>query len=476
MASAQQALAATAPVHNAVATATAREREARIPSALAQARLAHEAGRRPPAACSACAAPFEHAFDRLRVHAHSAPAVQPKLFIGAPGDRFEQEADAVAEQVMRQAQPTEPAASRSVAPLPGRASAAGGFETLQRQSVSPFSIDDGLLTEADGEPEGDAAPPLQAKLAPGGRPGVAPGVAGRIQALRAQGSPLPAPVRSFMETRFGHDFGKVRVHTGSAATAVAARINARAFTIGRDIVFGDGQFASHSAAGQRLIAHELTHVVQQGHAPKLAQAAGRAGAAREPGADVRAPQRALVSNPDPQAALIRRVKWHPNKSSGKTSAPWGSGGPTGEVLKGQTDAGTAIDIWHPADGKTYWCHGYTFGGMTAKGGPYSVWGETVPTVLKDDGWKQTLSCMAQASDILVFWDAQGMVTHSGIIRKVSATGGRVDDATSMLESKWGSGAHNTSSWETNAKSYGRYRCFSKAPVTGVCSGNGANEQ
>lgn len=462
-------------VHNAVATAAAQQCYACSPAALGQARRALDTQRHPPTARSTCAPRFDHGFDRLRVHARSVPALQPKLVIGAAGDRFEREADAVAEQVMREAPPAEPTAGRSVAPLQRSTDAAGGFETLQRQSDSPYSIDDGVVTAAEGEPEDDAAAPIQAKPAPGGLTGVAPGVAGRIQALRGHGSPLPAPLRSFMEPRFGHDFGSVRIHTGSAATAVAARLNARAFTIGRDMVFGDGQFASHSAAGQRLIAHELTHVVQQGHAPKLLPAAAEPAAALAPEAGMHAPQPGLVSATE-QAALIRRVKWHPNKSSGKRSAPWGLPGPTGDVLKAKTDAGTAIDIWRPDDGTTYWCHGFTFGGSTAKAGPYSIWGQTVPAVLKDDGWKQTYSCMAQPSDILVFWDAQGMVTHSGIIRSVSAPGGRVDDAASTLESKWGNGSHNTSSWADNAKNYGRYRCYSKAPVTGACSGNGANER
>jgi hypothetical protein len=60
----------------------------------------------------------------------------------------------------------------------------------------------------------------------------------------------------------------VRVHTGSTAAALAARINARAFAIGPDLVFSSGQFSTDSADGQRLLAHELAHVVQQGQAPR----------------------------------------------------------------------------------------------------------------------------------------------------------------------------------------------------------------
>src|SRR5262245_5826496 len=74
---------------------------------------------------------------------------------------------------------------------------------------------------------------------------------------------LPASVRSYMEPRFGTSFGHVRVHTGHDAARSAASLNARAYTFGRDVVFGAGQYSPQTAAGRRLIAHELAHVVQQ---------------------------------------------------------------------------------------------------------------------------------------------------------------------------------------------------------------------
>ncbi len=83
------------------------------------------------------------------------------------------------------------------------------------------------------------------------------------EVLRAPGRPLDAATRSFMEQRFGHDVRRVRVHTGGRAAASAAAVGARAYTVGRDVVFGTGQYAPGAAAGRRLLAHELTHVVQQ---------------------------------------------------------------------------------------------------------------------------------------------------------------------------------------------------------------------
>lgn len=78
-----------------------------------------------------------------------------------------------------------------------------------------------------------------------------------------RGRSLPAGERSFMERRLGHDFGSVRVHTGDGAVAAAQAVEARAFTVGSDVVFGAGQYRPGTPAGRRLLAHELTHVVQQ---------------------------------------------------------------------------------------------------------------------------------------------------------------------------------------------------------------------
>ncbi len=86
------------------------------------------------------------------------------------------------------------------------------------------------------------------------------------------GAPLDAGSRSYFESRLGHDFGAVRVHAGGAAGAAADAMHARAFTLGRDVVFAAGEHDPRSASGRRLLAHELTHVVQQGHPAGAASA------------------------------------------------------------------------------------------------------------------------------------------------------------------------------------------------------------
>jgi hypothetical protein len=93
------------------------------------------------------------------------------------------------------------------------------------------------------------------------RLGAAPPIVDAV--LRSPGQPLDGSARSAMGPRFGHDFSNVRIHADSAADESARAVNARAYTVGRDIVFGSGEYAPHTPAGRRLLAHELTHVVQQ---------------------------------------------------------------------------------------------------------------------------------------------------------------------------------------------------------------------
>jgi hypothetical protein len=84
------------------------------------------------------------------------------------------------------------------------------------------------------------------------------------EVLRSPGHPLDPATRAFMEPRFGHDFSGVRVHADAKAATSARAVNALAYTVGRDVVFGAGQHSPATATGQRLLAHELTHVIQQG--------------------------------------------------------------------------------------------------------------------------------------------------------------------------------------------------------------------
>ncbi len=83
------------------------------------------------------------------------------------------------------------------------------------------------------------------------------------EALRSPGQPLDAGTRVFMEPRFGHDFSQVRIHANTKAAESAQSVNALAYTVGRDMVFGRGQYSPSTSAGRQLLGHELTHVMQQ---------------------------------------------------------------------------------------------------------------------------------------------------------------------------------------------------------------------
>src|SRR5205823_1825863 len=88
------------------------------------------------------------------------------------------------------------------------------------------------------------------------------------EVLRSPGEPLDRETRAFMEPRFGHDFSQVRVHTDDRALKSALAVNALAYTVGRDVVFAAERYRPGTVEGRRLLAHELTHTIQQRYAPK----------------------------------------------------------------------------------------------------------------------------------------------------------------------------------------------------------------
>jgi hypothetical protein len=136
------------------------------------------------------------------------------------------------------------------------------------------------------------------------------------------GHALPGPVRAFMQARFAHDFSTVRVHTGTSAATSARAFSARAYTVGRDIVFGAGEYQPASRAGQHLIAHELAHVVQQsglGLAPQTKLVVSTPGDAGEREADAAA-DAAMTGRAMPQlGAAPASVQRKCNKDLGKAS-------------------------------------------------------------------------------------------------------------------------------------------------------------
>jgi hypothetical protein len=143
--------------------------------------------------------------------------LQRKLAVGASNDPLEREADRIANQVL---------AGPSGVPINGAPVSIRRFvgQASENAASAPPSVD---------------------------------------RVLASSGRPLAPALRQDMEQRFGHDFSRVRVHSGAAAEQSAHEVNAHAYTVGPNIVFGAGQFAPETHEGRRLMAHELTHVVQQ---------------------------------------------------------------------------------------------------------------------------------------------------------------------------------------------------------------------
>lgn len=124
--------------------------------------------------------------------------------------------------------------------------------------------------DADGDRPGAAAP-IQRK--PGAQPASEEKAPPEVdEVLRSTGAPLDDAVRTWAEPRLGHDLGAVRVHTGERAAASARGLGALAYTAGRHVVFGHGQYRPADPAGHKLIAHELAHVAQQATAGSAAGA------------------------------------------------------------------------------------------------------------------------------------------------------------------------------------------------------------
>lgn len=172
-------------------------------------------------------------------------AIHAKLRIGQPGDKYEQEANRIADKVMLMPEPGCPECKEEEK------------ETIQTKAVAD-QITPLVLRQVEEEEE-----ELRAKEFPSQTSEVSSNLEARINAMRSGGQPLPASTRAFFEPRFGCDFSQVRVHMDAQAAESARSLNARAFTVGRDIVFGAGKYKSETAEGKQLLAHELTHVIQQ---------------------------------------------------------------------------------------------------------------------------------------------------------------------------------------------------------------------
>ncbi|MGF1522286.1 MAG: DUF4157 domain-containing protein [Leptolyngbyaceae cyanobacterium] len=219
--------------------------------------------------------------------------IQAKLAIGAPGDKYEQEADSVAAQVVdriHSPQVQQQTVQRQELEEDDELQMKSLGQTIQREAMPEEEEDlqmkplaQTIQREAMPEEEEDLQmkPLAQAiqrqevpeeeedlQMKPVQRKGAAGGVASAdlessITAARGQGQPLGDDVRGSMEQAFGADFSGVRIHTNSQSDQLNQSIQARAFTTGQDVFFRQGEYQPGNRGGQELLAHELTHVVQQ---------------------------------------------------------------------------------------------------------------------------------------------------------------------------------------------------------------------
>jgi hypothetical protein len=182
------------------------------------------------------------------------PRIQARMTVNQPGDRFEKEADKTADKVMRMAGP--------------------GTEKLQRQAgdrIQRREEEKILRAPADEKLQKAGAAgsdeKLQRDAAGGGAPApVAGNVQAAIHAGTAGGEALSGDVRGYMEPRFNADFGNVRVHRDGDSARLSNQLGARAFTYQNHIFFSRDQYQPDTSDGKHLLAHELTHTIQQGHA------------------------------------------------------------------------------------------------------------------------------------------------------------------------------------------------------------------
>lgn len=159
-------------------------------------------------------------------------AVQPKLAVGGPDDRYEREADRVTDRILRHETP------------PGAGPEVTAAHEPEARTEPSSATDGGTRVSGDG---------FEARLA----------------RHTGHGTTLPEGVRGFFEARLDRNLGGVRVHADAEAARLSRAIGAKAFTHGRDVYFGRGEYDPRSTAGRRLLAHELTHVLQQSGFPPV---------------------------------------------------------------------------------------------------------------------------------------------------------------------------------------------------------------
>lgn len=219
------------------------------------------------------------------VQSKTQPFFQAKLSIGRPNDPYEKEADAVADKVVGGNNNAAPAVQakdissiqRLATPdeekMPSTNDGRMEEDRAIQEKAEPGPKDEEDLVQKMDEPDEKDKPiqekpeekeELQAKSETGGGTAAPSNLSAKLSQSRGKGEPLPKPVRTEMEQGIGADFSGVRIHRDSESEGMNKGLHAQAFTHGTDVYFNAGKFNPENTDGKRLLAHELTHVVQQG--------------------------------------------------------------------------------------------------------------------------------------------------------------------------------------------------------------------
>jgi len=193
------------------------------------------------------------------------PTIQTKLNIGKPNDRYEKEADNVADKVVNQsAAPQQIQTKCDSCSNEEKVQRMAKDEEVQAKPISTIQKQDEEEVQAKPLPQIQRQEEeLQAKSETGPPSFASQAVSDGISSSKGSGTPLPVDIRTQMETGIGADFSKVRIHTDSRSANMNQELQARAFTTGNNVYFNKGQYSPGSKTGKHLLAHELTHTVQQ---------------------------------------------------------------------------------------------------------------------------------------------------------------------------------------------------------------------
>lgn len=198
---------------------------------------------------------------RKAVETRSAVTVQTSLKVSSPQDSAEKEASQTAQKIMRMASPESSIAYVQTG-SPGVFRKTSGNDEKEKKLHT--RLESPYITRFQGSGIFSQSAGIQCKSE--GQPDVGANIAAEIQNSQSSGSPLPPTVRRFMEPRFQADFSQIKIHTNDKSAKLNRQLNAHAFAVGNSIFFGKDKFKPDTHDGKELIAHELTHTIQQGAA------------------------------------------------------------------------------------------------------------------------------------------------------------------------------------------------------------------